>query len=131
MAAEQKNGDGSDPPESPANGGHTSETLARLTLHAEPGVGRQLPQLEGVDGLVLRGAALDLQRLHPAVGADLVLVSVLQLHAVLDPLGALHVQVGELQREHGLLGLRHRLVPQGLLDLHGWRRNTGPSPRVP
>lgn len=82
-----------------------------LTLHVEPGVGGQFSQFEGINRLVLCVAVLHLQRVDHAIGGDLVLVAVLQLHAVLDPLGSFHLGVGELQREHRLLGLRHRLVP--------------------
>lgn len=92
-----------------------------LTLHVKPGVGGQLAQFEGIHRLVLRVAVLDLQCVDYAIGGDLILVALLQLHTILDPLGSFHVGVGELQREHRLLGLRHSLVLQSFLDLYRCR----------
>jgi len=89
-----------------------------LTFHVEPGAGRQLAQFEGIDRLILGVAVLHLQCVDHALAGHLVFVAGLQLHTVLDPLGSLHLGVGQVQGEHSLLGLCHRLVPQGLLDLH-------------
>lgn len=72
-------------------------TSVILTLYVEPGVGGQFTQFERINRLVQCVAVLDLQRVDHAVGGDLILVAVLQLHAVLDPLGSFDIGVGELQ----------------------------------
>lgn len=92
-----------------------------LTLYVESGIGRQFPQFEGINRLVLRVAALHPQSVDHSIAADFMFVAVLQLHTVLDPLGSLHIGVGDLQREHCVLGFCHSLVPQSFLDLHRYR----------